>query len=110
MNRFSPVQCFTLNRLSQIKILRFIALIPLAISFFTFPLKNLKRISMADLNLILDSEVLNYFRKDNGNRVASRGYFRREWTRLAWMSMEGGYHESNQRRSEFLREARSAIS
>ena len=64
--------------------------------------------NLIDLEQIRNSEIFYYF--SNENKVSfsdrGRGYFRREWTRLAWMAMDGKYHEANHLRADLVRQAR----
>lgn len=77
------------------------------IYFASFPILNLNRLSNNDLYQLSHSEVFKYFKADGAAKERPRSYFRREWTRLAWMAMEGNYHESNTFRKNLILEARS---
>lgn len=81
-------------------------ILPTLASFFFFPLKNLRRLSKLDLQQIVSSEIFLHFSYRNRNYLPNRGYFRREWTRLAWMAMDGRWREANSMRVALLHKAR----
>lgn len=78
-----------------------------SLSLTTFPYLNINRVSTGDLRQIIDSEYFDYFRSKGSASKLPRSYFRREWTRFAWMAMEGEYHKANLGRANLILEARS---
>lgn len=79
-------------------------------SMIAFPIKNLRRLSNKDLLQLINSDVFAYYRFRGPTNNRPRGYFRREWTRLAWLAMEGDYHKANFGRMNLLNEARTQYS
>jgi len=94
-----------LRRVGVFKLIVFLRFLAL---FFLFPVKNFKRLSNSDLEQIVNSEVFHYFSNSSKSFLSDRSYFRREWTRLTWMAMEGEYHKANLGRTNLILEARSA--
>ena len=77
------------------------------IHFAFFYILNLSRLSNNDIYQISNSEIFRYFKADGAANNRPRSYFRREWTRLAWMAMEGNRKEANLMRVALLLEARA---
>jgi len=73
----------------------------------SFPILNLNRLSNNDIYQLSHSEVFNYFKANGALKERPRSFFRREWTRLAWLAMEGKCKESNMAREVLLLKARA---
>lgn len=72
-----------------------------------FPIKNLSRLTNKDLYQLISSEVFAHYGANGAANGRPKGYFRREWTRLAWLAMEGTYRKANAGRADLINEARS---
>jgi putative glycosyltransferase (TIGR04372 family) len=102
----SSLRSLASNLLRRAGIFRIIVLLRSSVLLFMFPVKNFKRLSNSDVEQLVNSEVFHYFSNNNKRYLSGRSYFRREWTRLAWMAMDGKYHEANLLRADLLRKAR----
>lgn len=97
------ILCF--NRFSYL--LKTLMFLKNSLIFMSFPIANMNRLSNNDLYQIANSEYFNYFRVSGAVSNRTKSYFRREWTRLAWMAMEGDFHIANIGRTSLILEARS---
>jgi len=105
------VSQFLRNVLHSFRAISFYSLVKFlknSLSLATFPYLNIDRVSSGDLRQLINSEYCDYFRSKGFASRLPRSYFRREWTRFAWMAMEGEYHKANLGRANLILEARSA--